>query len=223
MPRTARVVAIGFPHHITQRGNYGQLVFIDDTDRDKYIDCLNEYGSRYKVSFLSDCLMVTHVHLIGVPDREDSLAKTLKAAHMEYSQYFNKKMGTKGHLWHGRFYSCILDENHLVAAVRYIERNPVRAKLVKNPWDWKWSSASVHIGANDYQGLKLGNIFDFVDINQNMWKSYIGKVDQKKDMEEIKKYTFTGRPLGNKQFVENMENRFGKRLVALPVGRPSKK
>ena len=142
MPRIARIVAVGLPHHITQRGNYNQNVFLDDNDRKRYAYWIQEYSAKYGLSILSFCLMQNHVHFIVIPNRGDLLAKTLNAAHMRYSQYFNKKMRAKGHLWQGRFYSCVLDEVHLIAAARYIERNPVRANIVRKPWEWKWSAVS---------------------------------------------------------------------------------
>ncbi|MBU0758955.1 MAG: transposase [Candidatus Omnitrophica bacterium] len=220
MPRIARVVAVGYPHHITQRGNYGQVVFRDDIDKERYLAWIGKYSDKYGLPLLVDSLMPTHVHFIGIPLKEDSLAKTFNAAHMRYSQYFNNKMKTKGHLWQGRFYSCALDENHLIAAARYIERNPVRAKLVNKPWEWKWSSASVHIGADNAQLLELKNLFEIIDIPQGSWRSFIDREDDRSEMEIIKKSTFTGRPLGDEQFIKKLEKKLGKRLQALSVGRP---
>jgi putative transposase len=127
MPRIARVVAVGLPHHITQRGNYRQDVFFDTDDRRQYLLWIGEYSAKYGLSVLAYCLMQNHVHFIAIPREANSLAKTFNAAHMRYSQYFNKKLKQRGHLWQGRFYSCVLDESHLMLASRYIERNPVRA------------------------------------------------------------------------------------------------
>ena len=141
MTRIARIIAVDYPHHITQRGNNHRIVFNDDEDRKKYLSLVREYAQKYKISILCYCLMSNHVHFISIPHKEDSLAKTFNFAHMRYSQYFNKKTSSCGHLWQSRFYSCVLDEPHLIMAARYIERNPVRAKMVKKAWEWKWSSA----------------------------------------------------------------------------------
>lgn len=222
MPRIARVVAVGYPHHITQRGNYSQTVFLDDGDKERYLSWINEYSDKYRVSLLADCLMPNHVHFIGIPEREDSLAKTFNAAHMRYAQYFNKKTKTKGHLWQGRFYSCILDENHLIVAARYIERNPVRAGLVDKPWEWQWSSASLHIGESSKQTSRLKDLFNNIGISQEQWKFFIDVQDDKQEAERIKKFTLTGRPMGSKQFIKELEEKFGKRLQALSIGRPKK-
>lgn len=223
MPRIARTVGIGLPHHVTQRGNYGQDVFIDDNDRKRYLSWIQEYSHKFGLSLLTHTLMSNHVHFIGIPENEISLAKTFNVAHMRYAQYFNKKRKAKGHLWQGRFYSCILDEKHLVAAAKYIERNAVRANMVKKPWEWKWSSAAAHIGNGENTIIELGDLFKIIDILPENWKDYIDAKDDKKVIDKIKRQTLTGRPLGERQFIKQLEKKFGKRLVALPKGRPGKK
>lgn len=219
MPRIARVVAPGLPHHITQRGNYGQDIFHDDVDRKQYLFWIGEYGEKYSVSFLVYCLMSNHVHFIVIPQKEDSLAKTFNAAHMRYSHYFNRKIGVTGHLWQGRYYSCVLDEPHLEAAAKYIERNPVRAKMVKKPWRWNWSSCLEHIGKANTD-VKLTNIFDYIETTQDGWKDYMDMRGDKTTIDNIRSHTLTGRPLGAVEFVKKLEIKFDKRLVALSRGRP---
>lgn len=222
MPRMSRVVAVGLPHHITQRGNYRQDVFLDESDRNQYLGWVRDYSIKYGFSILTYCLMRNHVHFIAIPSKEDSLAKTFNAAHMRYSQYFNKKLRQKGHLWQGRFYSCILDETHLILAARYIERNPVRAGIVEKPWQWPWSSATVHID-NDVKGMiELGNFLELIGMTCDSWKKYIDLPEEKSFLERIRKYTFNGRPLGVKTFIENLEAKMGRSLCALRVGRPKK-
>lgn len=223
MPRIARIVAVGLPHHLTQRGNYKQDVFLDDRDRKKYLTWVNEYSDRYKLNIIAYCLMTNHVHFIGIPEREDSLARTFQTAHMRYTQYFNRRIESRGHLWQGRFYSCVLDEKHFIAATRYIERNPVRAKLVKIPWEWKWSSAKYHVGRSSNSLLKMGNIFELFDMPPDEWGKYICNLDDREFMKKIKKYTLTGRPFGEITFIKALERKFERRLKALPRGRPKKK
>jgi len=149
MSRSARIVIPDYPYHITQRGNYRQNVFIDDDDRIKYLSWIDEYSKRYQLSILAFCLMNNHVHFITIPGKEDSLSKVFSIVHMRHSQYLNKRMGKSGHLWQGRFYSCVLDENYLIASLRYVENNPVRAGILKEAWKWKWSSAAYSVGIAD--------------------------------------------------------------------------
>lgn len=220
MPRIARVVAAGLPHHITQRGNYRQAVFSDNEDRLRYLSWIEEYSHKYKLSMLTYCLMQNHVHFIAVPQNADSLARVFNTAHMRYSQYFNKKLKTNGHLWQGRFYSCALDEPHLILACRYVERNPVRMKIVKKPWQWGYSSALAHIDAKSTSPIKLKNLFDILDMTPESWKKYIDSSEESASLNKIRSNTLTGRPLGGIDFVKQMEKRFQRRLLALPRGRP---
>lgn len=219
MPRIARIVAVGLPHHIIQRGNYRQEVFHDDNDRSQYLSWIRDYSLKYRLSILAYCLMPNHVHFIAIPEEEDSLARTFNYAHMRYSQYFNKKIKARGHLWQGRFYSCILDQSHLLIAARYIERNTVRSGLVKKPWEWSWSSAPYHIGKEN-SILNLGDLFKFTDMPYDSWEQYIDSKEEEMSLEAIRRHTFTGRPIGTIDFVKKLEDKFGRRLLALPRGRP---
>jgi len=222
MPRIARVVAVGLPHHITQRGNYQQDVFVDAEDRRRYLIWIREYSMKYNLSILAFCLMQNHVHFIAIPNESDSLAKTFNIAHMRYSQYFNKKLRQRGHLWQGRFYSCVLDEPHLILAARYVERNPVRAGLVKEPWQWEWSSALAHTNQKEDRIIKLGDFFGITGMSYDYWKKYINSTEEINLLQLIRKYTFTGRPLGTSAFIETLEKHFCRRLCTLPRGRPKK-
>lgn len=220
MPRIARIVGVGLPYHITQRGNYKQQVFLDDTDKRQYLFWLQEYSQKFGLSILAYCLMPNHVHFIAIPENKEALAKTFNAAHMRYSQYYNKKMHVSGHLWQGRFYSCILGQGHLAAAARYIERNPVRANIVKKPWLWGWSSASVHIDKEKQSLFNLKDLFKLIDITAGQWEDFIDSVDEQSQLVDFRRYTLTGWPLGTEQFVKELEKIFKRRLHALPRGRP---
>jgi putative transposase len=220
MPRRARIVAVGLPHHITQRGNFSQAVFENDKDRERYLSWIQEYSAKYKLSNLAYCLMPNHIHFISIPRQEESLARTFNTAHMRYSQYANRKNQRSGHLWQGRFFSCVLDGQHLVAAARYIERNPVRAKLVDKPWQWKWSSAAFH-AQRGKSSITLEDIFKFIEIRPLEWEKLMIATEDKDTVESIKRHTLVGRPLGNSHFLETMEKRFQIKLPVLRRGRPA--
>ena len=108
MPRVARAVFAGVPHHITQRGNRREDVFHTDADREAYLVWLGKYAEQNKVQVLAYCLMTNHIHLVLVPKKEDGLHKTLKPLHMRYAQRVNREQGWKGHVWQGRFFSAAL-------------------------------------------------------------------------------------------------------------------
>ncbi|MFH1018830.1 MAG: transposase, partial [Pseudomonadota bacterium] len=140
MSRMARIVVPGIPHHVTQRGNRRQLSFFRNSDFDTYLKILGSWCRRTGLDVWAYCLMPNHVHLIVVPPDQPSLARGIGEAHKGYSRLVNERHGWKGYLWQGRFASFPMDEGHLLAAARYVERNPVEAGIVHKPEDYPWSS-----------------------------------------------------------------------------------
>ena len=154
MPRIARLVIPHLPHHVTQRGNNRQDVFLVDDDRRTYLALLKDRCDEAGVRVLGYCLMTNHVHLIIVPPNDASLAAAIGRTHWLYTQYVNRLHGRSGHLWQNRFFSCALDEPHLWTALRYIECNPLRAGATRAAWNYPWSSAAAHVGTRaDASGL----------------------------------------------------------------------
>ena len=194
MPRIARVVVPGIPHHVTQRGNYQQLVFLNDDDREQYLIWIKEYSNRCRLKIWAYSLMDNHVHFIVVPQEPDSMARTFNQAHMRYSQYFNRRIKKRGHLWQGRFYSCPLDDVYLYVAVRYVENNSVRAGLVRRAEDYAWSSALSHV-----QGVKDSILSDDFQLLKEIadWREYLTISDKEDLVEGLRRCTLTGRPSGS--------------------------
>lgn len=219
MPRIARATAIGYPHHVTQRGNYQQPVFEDKDDFIQYKTWLKEYSQKYSLKIWVYCLMNNHVHFVCVPLKDDSLPRTFNTLHMRYSQYFNNKKGAKGHLWQGRFFSCILDERHLYAAMRYVENNPVRAKIVKSPEEYKWSNARGYVSKDD-EPILNGDCYLKKEIKD--WLVFLKEKDSNQLIEDIRKNSLTGRPCGNDTFIQSIEGILGRKLKAMTRGRPQK-
>jgi putative transposase len=204
MPRVARYVAPGVAHHITQRGTARQLVFLTRADRLVYLELLREKAAQAGVSILSYCLMPNHVHLIAVPAGEDSLAILLRRVHGRYAQYFNARKLRQGHLWQNRFYSCPLGPSHLWMALRYVELNPVRARMVAEPTAFEWSSAQAHCGGIDRHRL----------LDTRLWEEAGGAVGWRMLLDEpvsdeeamgLRKATHAGQPIGDEEFRRLME------------------
>lgn len=222
MPRISRAVGIGLPHHITQRGNYGGVVFESDSDREMYLKLISEYAAKDAVSILAYCLMPNHVHFVAVPGKENSFARVFSTAHMRYSQYLNWKRGMRGHLWQGRFYSCVLDAGHLLAAARYVERNPVRAGMVESATAWEWASTRTHVGRrSDGFGFDLDALWSLIPVRKLEWEDYLQEEGECGENAKIRANTRTGRPAGDAAFVKMLEKRLGRRLRPMPVGRPN--
>lgn len=221
MPRLARVVAIGLPHHITQRGNYRQNVFSDDSDRQTYLGLVAEHAKPAGLGLIGYCLMTNHVHLIVVPEREDSLAYGLGQAHCRYAHCVNARRQSTGHLWQNRFYSTVMDEAHLLAAMRYVERNPVRAGMVADAAAYRWSSAVAHLTGVDASGcLDLG--YWAARVSGEQWRRELGVPEDAGEWAAIRAQTATGRPLGSKEFVVGLGLKLGRMLEPRPNGRPRK-
>jgi putative transposase len=161
--------------------------------------------------------MSNHVHFIAMPDREDSLAKTFNQAHMRYSQYRNKKCEQRGPLWQGRFHSCVLDERHLLAATRYVERNPVRAGVAERAEDYRWSSARAHaLGTGD----PLLSNDEMLREMIGDWSAYLAEEDDPNWVRALRVSTRSGRPAGNDTFIARVEGIVGRSLEPRPLGRP---
>ena len=145
MARLARIVIPNVGHHITQRGNRRLPVFFSDADRQDYLALLAEHAQDTGTQCLAWCLMTNHVHLVLVPQSPDGLRAMLGEAHRRYTRLINFREGWRGHLFQARFASYPMDDAHLMPAVRYVEQNPVAARLVDAAGDWRWSSARSHI------------------------------------------------------------------------------
>lgn len=221
MPRIARVCAEGYPHHITQRGNNKEKTFFDADDKWFYLDVLQRYKDKYKIKVLAYCLMENHIHILAMPENETSLARGIGGTNLLYTQYINRKYSRSGRLWQNRFFSSVVEqEPYLMAVMRYIELNPVRAKLVKRAEDYQWSSAKVHIlGARD-DILSKESWFDEKEIKS--YREFLSK-DANEINASIRRATSTGRPLGSEGFIKKLERILRRDLFPKKGGRPKKK
>ncbi len=221
MPRVGRTVIAGCPHHIVQRGNNREAVFFVDDDRRVYLDLLAEQATRYGLAIDGYCLMTNHVHLVAVPSTEQALAQAVGRTHFRYTQYINRFHHRSGHLWQGRFYSCALDTRHFWTAMKYIELNPVRAKLCRKPWRYPWSSAAAHVGQRPAPDLLALDEWS-EHMSPQQWRDELTEGLTSAEVETLRLRTHTGRPLGSDAFLSKLETLLGRRLRPLPVGRPPK-
>jgi putative transposase len=218
MARFARLVVPGLPHHITQRGVRSINLFSNDQERFAYLEVMAEEAELKGVTFLSWCLMNDHVHLIAVPENENSLARVVGEAHRRYTRIKNSAENVLGHLFQERFCSCVLDFVHLPAAGRYVERNPVAADMVAAAPDYPWSSAAFNSGLVKRDPLLRERLLPrMVDD----WRHFLKEGDQEWDR-LIRQNTKTGRPLGGEPFVLKLEALTGRKLRLKAPGRPRK-
>ena len=215
MPRIARAVIPGCPHHLLQRGNRRLRVFFSDEDKAFYLTLLKRQAEKHGISVWAFCLMENHVHIIAVPMTKESFAFGIGEAHRKYTSVINTREGWKGYLWQGRFITYPLDKYHLYAAVRYVERNPVRAGLVEGAEDYEWSSARAHIRRETHPLLSSCPL----ETTITDWASYLGQEDNREDIKKILEHENTGRPLGSEEFVKRLEALTGRVLAPKRRGR----
>jgi putative transposase len=218
MARLARVVAPGIPHHVTQRGNRRQQVFFNDDDYAAYRALLAEGCRAAGVAVWAYCLMPNHVHLILTPSDADGLRAALGEAHRRYTRHVNLREGWRGYLWQGRFASCPMDEAHLLACARYVELNPVRARLARRPRDWRWSSARAHLAGKDDGLVRVRPLLALAPD----WPDFLAEGLDEADHEAIRAGERTGRPLGSARFVARLEKRLDRPLARRKPGPKAK-
>jgi len=219
MARIARIVVPGIPHHVTQRGNRRQPVFFGDADYQLYVGLMSEWCRRYAVEVWAYCLMPNHIHLVVVPETAAGLARAVGEAHRRYTVLVNRRERWTGYLWQGRFSSCPLDEKHLLMAVRYVEQNPVRARLVRQPWRYGWSSAAAHVRGRDDGLVRVKPMLELVSED---WRGYLGQETGQTDKALLQLHSRTGRPLGAPEFIARLEARLKRRIGLGIRGRPRK-
>jgi putative transposase len=191
MPRAARQVLPGVPHHVTQRGNRRQPTFFSDSDYGLYLGLLRHWCAKRGTAVWAWCLMPNHVHLILVPAHEDGLGAALGPVHRRYTWEVNQREGWRGHLWQSRFASFPMDEAHLHACMRYVELNPVRAGLAERPEQWRWSSARAHLDLGPDRLTQLEPARARIDD----WRAFLATGLDDQDRDAIRTAERTGRLL----------------------------
>lgn len=208
MARNARCILPGLPYHVTQRGTNRQKVFFSTAHRKTYLSLVARHLEDAGVRVLAYCLMSNHVHWVVVPERADSLAVLFRRVHGAYAQAVNAGLGRSGHLWQNRFYSCPLSGKHLWIALRYVEANPVRARLVGKPEEYRWSSTEAHQGAGRDRAGVLDWDFWERSGGSTTWKEMHAAGEQEDQVHLLRRCTYAGRPFGEEAFVVQMEERF---------------
>ncbi len=220
MARLARIVIPGLPHHVTQRGNRRAQTFFEDGDYELYRDLLAQAARKAGAEIWCYCLMPNHVHVIIVPSDEDGLRRTFADAHRRYTGYINARMRVTGHLWQGRFGSVVMDEDHLFHAVRYVSLNPVRAKLVKRAQDWPWSSVKAHMRGRDDKLVVVKPVLERV---AGFRKFLNGADEDAPEYKILRQGETIGRPLGDDEWLSQLEAQTGKTFIAQKRGPKARK
>jgi putative transposase len=227
MPRVARDIIPDIPYHIIHRGNNRQKIFFSEGDYSYFLSLMNEAKKKHYCKIYSYVLMPNHIHFLLEPSQHsENLAKFVKLIAQKYAQYINASHKRTGTLWEGRFKSSpVSKDNYLSACNRYIELNPVRAKIIKDPKDYKWSSYRLKTGQNDTY-LLLDRDPLYIDMGkddaqrQANYKKWIMESIPQGEWDFIRKAANKGTVFGNIQFKEKLEKLLGRRLDIRDRGRP---
>lgn len=220
----ARPLRIEFPgafYHVIVRGNQKQTIFLDEKDRLKYLDLLGQYKKRHGFILYAYILMMNHVHLL-IETPKSALSKVMQAINQSYTSYFNRKYNKVGHLFQGRYKSYLCDRDaYLVSLARYIHLNPVRAKLVKKPHEYKWSSYLAYFG-KDNGIVSTDKVLRLFSEKQSYARRlYRNFVEQATGVEQDESlYKAAGQQiLGGDRFIEKVEDVV--ETLSKPLKRPS--
>jgi putative transposase len=218
MPKPERLIVPHYAHHVRERGVRKTPVFHEDSDYLVYLRMLKKACLEYGLAIWAYCLMTNHVHLIAVPRELTSISRALHDAHTAYATYFNGRYGYVGHMWQRRPDICVMDERHTWNAIRYVERNPVRAHMVERAEDYLWSSAAAHCGFRD--DLLLSGDCP-VGVIEN-WSAWLQIEHSEEEKRTIRRHMSTGQPWCTPEMLIQLEAMTGRNLQPRNPGRPKK-
>lgn len=226
MARLPRLVVPHFPHHLIQTGNDSQVVFRDEEDHERFRAWLREAAQQFKVAVHAYVLMPNHFQLLTTPEDESGLARMTQWIGRQYVPYYNRKYQRAGTLWQGRYRATVIDpEDCFMRSMRYIELEPVRAGIVSDPADFKWSSYTHHAGLQfdplikDHAGYwKLGNTpFEREAAYRNLAERPLSGTE----LTAIKSAVHAGWALGTETFKRTIEKKIARRVEPGKKGRPA--
>lgn len=227
MARLPRLSAPGHPHHVIQRGNNRQEVFRDAADCERFLGLLAELAPAHNVAIHAYVLMPNHVHLLLTPIDATGMSRLMQALGRRYVHWFNKRHARTGTLWEGRFRASVVEsERYLFACSRYIEMNPVRAGLVADPAEYRWSSFAHHVGLRPEPLIRehplvwsLGNTpYE----RQAAYRRLFDLPFEANETETIRTAIHGGWAIGDRKFAAAIEGQAQRRAAPSKPGRPRK-
>jgi putative transposase len=227
MPRMARVVLPHYPHHVVQRGHNRQVIFAERQDYQRYLDTLREFKAKYGVAVYAFCLMTNHIHLLLSPRESTGIGKLMKRLAGRQTRHRNRLEGRSGTLWEGRYKSSLVArDDYLLACCRYIELNPVRARIVAEPQDYVWSSCRYRFGTDaadwldrDPGYLSLGG--DEAERRRH-YREFLLAAIPDGEWKLIREAVQRGQLTGADRFTQEVAGILGRRIERRGRGRPRK-
>ena len=227
MARLPRYFVKGQAQHIIQRGNNREPIFAAADDYPFYLECLQDAATRHELSIHAYVLMTNHVHLLASPKTKESIPKTLQSVGRRYVQYFNYNYERTGTLWEGRYKATVIDsDRYLLACMRYIELNPVRADMVKHPREYPWSSYPANAYGEENKLLTQHPLYRQLDTHaaevQSAYRQLFRAAIGRADLDALREATNKGWVWGDDHFREKIARLSDRRATPKLKGRPKK-
>jgi putative transposase len=226
MPRPLRPIADGLVYHVINRGNNGQAVFHGEGDYGAFLKAVADLKDRKKFDLYGYCLMSNHIHMVIRP-REGTISRIVQSLLVSHTQRYHRFHRSGGHVWQGRFKSPVIqDDEHLLTVLRYVEANPLRAGIVKQAGEYRWSSFGCHgAGRADvlltpvapYEALAAG-----APARRRRWSAYVHQTPDAAELAAIRRSGETGLPYGEQSWIDRLCRRLQLDLTIRPRGRPRK-
>jgi len=225
MARLPRLTLPGYPHHVIQRGNNRQPIFMDDADRDILLSLLTEQARKFAVAVHAYVLMPNHFHLLATPATGDGLPLMMQAVGRSYVRYFNNRHGRSGTLWEGRYRSTVLEaERYLLACMVYMDLNPVRHGLVAQPADFPWSSHAHALGSRNDRVITPHALFWALGntpfAREAAYAALVQAGLSGGVMAELTASALAGWALGDEKFAQELQRSTQRRVTKSKAGRP---
>jgi len=219
MPRTARATVAGFCYHVLNRGNGRAQVFHGERDYHAFVRLMRLACARVSMRVLAYCLLPNHFHLALWPQTNEALSAWMHWLLTAHVRRYRKLYKGSGHIWQARFKSFpIQEDDHLLTVLRYIERNPLRAKLVERAEDWQWSSLHRWSEPQGLSILDAGPVPRPAD-----WLSYVNATVYESELDQLRYCVRRGTPYGDDGWTRMTATQLDLEYTLRPPGRPAKR
>jgi len=226
MARLPRLTLPGYPHHVIQRGNNRQAIFVDPQDYETMQALLVDSAQKFRVAVHAYALMGNHFHLLVTPADSEALPRMMQAVGRSYVRYFNQRHGRSGTLWEGRYRSTLIQsERYLLACMVYIDLNPVRAGLVARPTEWPWSSHAHYLGLRNDRLVTPHALYWALGNTPFAREAAYGELLQAgvsaDRQSQLTDATLRGWALGEPTFIDDLQKKLERRVSRARPGRPA--
>lgn len=218
MPRTARASVGGMCYHVLNRGNARAEVFHKEGDYEAFVDLMVEANERLPLRILGYVLMPNHFHLVLWPRGDGDLSRWMQWLLTSHVRRYHRHYHGSGHVWQGRFKAFPIEQDeHLLTVLRYVERNPLRAKLVRRAEAWAASSLCWRAG-----GKRPAMLSDWPVACPRNWLAHVNAVQTEAELAAVRRSIARGAPFGDERWSERTAKRLGLESSLRARGRPRK-